>query len=68
MSWWHPFTPQRSDDEIAAHVAAMVNAGKIKPELAPMIERVLRDEADGKSTVMRDPMIRPKPPRRPSWG
>ena len=45
----------------------MVNKGEIKPELAEMFERALRDEQDGKSIVMRDPGIRPRPPKRPSW-
>ena len=30
-------------------------------------ERALRDEVDGKAIIMRDPGIRPRPPRRPSW-
>ena len=67
MSWWRPSAPLRSDDEIAARVAAMVAAGEIKPELAQMYEKALRAEADGKGHIMRDPRIRPKPPRRPSW-
>ena len=45
----------------------MVNKGEIKPEQAEMFERALRDEQDGKSIVMRDPGVRPRPPRRPSW-
>jgi hypothetical protein len=44
----------------------MVNAGEIKPELAQMFERALRDEAAGKVIIMRDPGIRPRPPRKPS--
>jgi hypothetical protein len=67
MRWWWPSPPQRSDDEISLRVAMMVNTGAIKPELALMYERVLRDEAAGKSSVMRDPGVRPHLPRRPSW-
>lgn len=48
----------------------MVVTGKIRPELAVMTEKALRDEADGKSVTM-NTMLRsnpkPKPPRRPSW-
>jgi hypothetical protein len=45
----------------------MVSKGEIKAAHAHMYERVLRDEAAGRSTIMRDPKIKPKPPRRPSW-
>ena len=45
----------------------MVNKGEIKPEQAEIFERALRDEQDGKSIVMRNPHIKPKPPRKPSW-
>ena len=62
-----PTPPQRSDDEIAHRVATMVAKGEIKPELAPMFEKALRSEADGRSVVMRNPGVKPKPPRRPSW-
>ena len=67
MSWWRPLPLKRSDDEIAARIVAMVNAGEIKPELAEMYERALRSEADGSSMVMRNPGIRPRPPKKPSW-
>jgi hypothetical protein len=67
MSWWHPYTPHRTDDKIAAYVTAEVKAGRIPLELAQRVEQVLRDEADGKTTVMRDPKIRPRPPKKPSW-
>ena len=65
MAWWRPFTSWRSDDEIATYVIAEVEAGRIKPELASMVERALRDEAAGKCVVMRKPDIRPRPPRAP---
>jgi hypothetical protein len=29
-------------------------------------QRALQDEKDGKAVVMRDPKIKPKPPKRPS--
>jgi hypothetical protein len=29
-------------------------------------QKALADEADGKCVVMRDPKIKPKPPKRPS--
>jgi hypothetical protein len=48
----------------------MVATGEIKPELAPMYERVLRDEADGKAITMNSlarSVPRPRPPKRPSW-
>lgn len=67
MHWWWPAPPQRTDDEISIRVAKMVNAGEIKPELAQMFERALRDEVAGKAIIMRDPGIRPRPPRKPSW-
>jgi len=41
--------------------------GRIKPEVARWVEKALRDEADGKATIMRDPKIRPRPPKKPSW-
>ena len=56
MSWWR-FIPWRSDDEIADYVCGEVEAGRIKPEWAPMLERALRDEAAGKCVVMRKPKI-----------
>jgi hypothetical protein len=56
MSWWRPARPC-TDNEITAYVAAEVVAGRIKTELAPMVERALRDEAAGKCVVMRDPKI-----------
>jgi hypothetical protein len=65
MAWWHPFRSQRTDDEIASYVVGEVAAGRIKPESAPMVERILRDEAAGRCVVMRDPKIRPRPPRAP---
>ena len=65
MSWWRFFTPERTDDEIAAYVVAEVAAGRIKPEMAPMLERALRDEAAGKCVVMRKPKIVRKLPRSP---
>ena len=67
MRWWWPSPPQRSDDEISLRVAKMVIAGEIRAEFAAMYERALRDEAAGKSVVMRDPGVRPRPPRRTSW-
>ena len=67
MSWWRVLPP-RTDDEITERVTAMVRAGEIKPELAPMFERALRDEQAGKAIVMRNPGVRPRPPKRPSWG
>ena len=63
MSWWRPFIPWRTDDEIAAYVCREVEAGHIKPEWAPMLERALRDEAAGKCVVMRKPKIVRKLPR-----
>ena len=65
--WWWPTPTPRSDAAIVKRVAAMVNKGEIKPEHAEMFERALRDEQDGKSIVMRNPQIKPRPPRRPSW-
>jgi hypothetical protein len=64
---WFWDAPVRSDDEIAAIVVAAVKSGAIKPELAHMYASALQDEADGKSIVMRDPGIRPRPPKKPSW-
>jgi hypothetical protein len=64
---WLPTTPPRTDEEIAAYVTAEVEAGRVPLERAQALERLLRDEADGKCVVMRDPKIRPKPPRKPSW-
>ena len=66
MRWW-PFTPHRTDDEIAAYVAAEVKAGRVAPGFAQTLERMLREEADGKCVIMRDPKVKPRPPRRPSW-
>jgi hypothetical protein len=43
MAWWHRFVLHNSDAEIRERVASMVATGEIKPELAPMYERVLRD-------------------------
>jgi hypothetical protein len=68
VPWWRPFTKPRSDYEIAERVAAEVAAGRIAPTLAPMFEKALRDEQAGKAIVMRDPGVRPRPPKRPSWG
>jgi hypothetical protein len=42
-------------DEIAARIAAEVEAGRIAPVLAHMFEKALRDEQAGKGTVMRNP-------------
>ena len=67
MRWWWPTPPQRTDDEITARINTMVSTGQIRADQAPMYERALRDEVDGKAIVMRDPGIRPRPPRRPSW-
>ena len=64
MPWW-PFTSHRTDDQIAAYVTAEVEAGRIPLHLAHACERALRDEADGKGHVMRNPGIKPKPPRAP---
>ena len=66
MPWW-PFTPHRSDDEIAKYVTVEVEAGRVSLEWAPKLERILRDEADGKCVVMRDPKIKRRLPRKPSW-
>jgi hypothetical protein len=66
MSWWHPFLPDRSDDEIAKHITAEVEAGRIPLAMAQACEKALRDEADGKCTVMRDPKIVRKFPK-PRW-
>jgi len=46
----------------------MVERGEIPAALAGMFERALRDEQAGKAIVMRDPGVRPRPPKRPSWG
>ena len=65
--WFWNSAPPRSDDEIAAIVAADVKSGKIKPELAHMYAAALQDEANGDCIVMRDPKIVKRPPRKPSW-
>ena len=65
---WLPTTPQRTDAEIAAYVVAEVEAGRIPAALAPMCEKALRDEADGKCVVMRDPKLKRSFPKGPSWG
>ena len=62
-----PIRTHAHDDEITLRIAAEVAAGRIAPALAHMYERALRDEQAGKATIMRDPGVRPKPPRRPSW-
>jgi hypothetical protein len=70
MAWWHRFVLHNSDAEIRERAASMVATGEIKPELAPMYERVLRDEADGKAITMNSlarSVPRPRPPKRPSW-
>jgi hypothetical protein len=67
VSWWRPFRPDYADDEIAFRVARMVSTGEIKPEQARWIEKALRDEQAGKCVVMRNPGIKPRPPRKPSW-
>jgi hypothetical protein len=54
MSWWRPFREPLSDDAIAERVAAMVAEGEIKAEMAPHIERALRDEAACKCVIMRN--------------
>ena len=59
MSWWRPFRPDYSDDEIAFRVARMVSTGEIKPEQARWIEKALRDEQAGKCVVIRaDPDLK----------
>ena len=58
--------PPRSDDEIAARIATGVASGKIRPEFAHMYASALQDEANGDGIVMRNPKIKPKPPRKPS--
>ena len=35
--------------------------------LEVMRQRALADERAGRCIVMRDPKIRPRPPRKPSW-
>ena len=65
MAWWRPFVFSRTDDEISTYVIGEVKAGRIKPETAPALERTLRDEAAGKCVVMRNPGIKPRPPRAP---
>jgi hypothetical protein len=35
--------------------------------LEEMRRRALEDEKAGRGTVMRNPGIKPKPPRKPSW-
>ena len=67
MAWWHPFTPRRTDDEIAKHIKAEVKAGRIPLHLAHLYEKAWRDEADGRCTIMRRPHIVKRPPRKPSW-
>ena len=62
MRWWWPSAHERSDREIAERVAEMVRTGQIKPALAHLFERALRDERDGRSIIMREP---PRP--RPKW-
>jgi hypothetical protein len=49
-------------------VVAEVEAGRIPAALAPMCEKALRDEADGKCVVMRDPKLKRSFPKGPSWG
>ena len=48
-----------------------VDAPAPQPEPLPYLEqlrqRALQDERDGKCVVMRNPGVKPKPPRRPSW-
>ena len=46
---------RRSDAEIARYVAAEILAGRVRPECGQTLERILRDESDGKCVVMRDP-------------
>jgi hypothetical protein len=65
MSWWHPFIPWRSDDEIARYVCDEVEAGRIPPAMARACERALRDEAAGKCVIMRKPHIVRRLPRSP---
>ncbi len=69
MLWrWWPSTPRnRTDADIAGYVAAEVEAGRVSLARAQHLERALRDEADGKVVIMRDPKIKPKMPRRPSY-
>jgi hypothetical protein len=40
---------------------------QVKPELKSMFERALANEAAGDGEVMRDPQVRPRLPRKPSW-
>jgi len=65
MSWLRVLTPWRTDDEISAYVIAEVEAGRIKREYAPFLERSLRDEAAGRCVIMRNPNVKPRPPRSP---
>jgi hypothetical protein len=67
MPWWHPWRPERSDDEIAKHIKAEVKAGRIPLALAHLYEKAWRDEADGKATIMRDPKIVRKFPKPRDW-
>ena len=65
MRWWWSPSPS-SDDEIVQCVHDMVAAAKIRPELAQMYERVLRDVADGEAVNMNDlsrSIPRPKFPK-----
>jgi hypothetical protein len=63
---WRLFAPfRRSDDEITAYVATKVETGRITPEWAPLLERALREEAAGKCVIMRNPQIKPRPPKAP---
>ena len=65
---WTPIVKHRTDAEIADYVTAEVEAGRVPLEQARRLEQTLRDESDGKLIVMRDPQIKRRPPRKPSWG
>ena len=60
--------PSRGHKDLRISRAPRVDApSRIKPELAHMFERALRDEAGGKSIVMREPRIVRKFPKGPSY-
>ncbi|MET4514310.1 hypothetical protein [Bradyrhizobium sp. I1.7.5] len=67
MSWWWPRAPHRTDDEITAYVDREVKEGRVAAANAQRLEQLLRDEADGKAYIPRDPQNKPKLPRTPSW-
>jgi hypothetical protein len=53
-----PSVPWRSDSEISKYVVDEVAAGRVKLENTQALEQALRDEADGRTIIMRDPGIR----------